>query len=137
MISRVSFVLGDAGLIPNPDSFSEECAGRVLDTALDLLDSYSQQKLHPDSRDMTAFQTPIGVLRNVGLPMGYTNAVTIQQTNVTFILMDEMPEHAAAFIDDVVVKGPRSYYKKEDGTYETHAHWKSERRRFTMIAKMA
>ena len=52
--------------------------------------------------------------------MGYTNAVTIQQSNVTFILMDEMPEHAACFIDDVVAKGTRSYYKKEDGTYETH-----------------
>ena len=47
--------------------------------------------------------------------MGYTNAVTIQQSNVTFIVMDEMPEHAACFIDDVVAKGTRSYYKKEDG----------------------
>ncbi|KZV80955.1 hypothetical protein EXIGLDRAFT_629319, partial [Exidia glandulosa HHB12029] len=30
-----------------------------------------------------------------------------------------MPEHADSFIDDIIAKGPTSYYLKEDGTYET------------------
>ena len=46
----------DAGLIPNPDEFSYECAGRTLYSTFDLIDSYSQ---HADSRDLTAFQTPL------------------------------------------------------------------------------
>lgn len=110
----------DAGLIPQPDEFSEECAGFTLLSVLDLFSSYDQQLIHEAYRDLTAFQTPVGVLRNVGLPMGYTNSVPIQQANVTFILLEEIPRWANCFIDDVVGKGSRSYYQDEDGTYQTH-----------------
>lgn len=110
----------DAGLIPQPDEFSEECAGYTLLSVFDLYSSYDLQKLHPDYRDLTAFQSPVGVLRNVALPQGYTNAVPIQQANVQFILLNEIPTFANSFVDDVVAKGTRSYYILEDGTYETH-----------------
>ena len=48
---------------------------------------------------MTTFQTPIGTLRLVARPQGYTNSVPIQHGNLCFILKDEYPEFAASFVD--------------------------------------
>jgi len=109
----------NAGLAPNPDTFSEECAGRTVMGSYDLYSSYDLQQLHESSRDLTTFQTPLGTLRQCALPMGWTNSVSIQQGNLVFILSEEIPEHANAFLDDIFVKGPHSYYLLEDGSYET------------------
>ncbi|KAF9536199.1 hypothetical protein CPC08DRAFT_618608, partial [Agrocybe pediades] len=38
---------------------------------------------------------------------------------ITFILGEEIPEYTALFVDDIPVKGPESFYKLSDGTYET------------------
>jgi transposase InsO family protein len=109
----------DAGLTPAPDEFAESCAGYTCLGLFDLYSSYDLQLLDEASRDLTTFQTPFGTFRQVALPMGWTNSVSIQQANVTFLLQEEMPDRADSFIDDVVVKGPRSYYLKPDGSYET------------------
>jgi hypothetical protein len=50
--------------------------------------------------------------------MGWTNSVPIFHDDVTFILQPEIPEVTVPFIDDVPIKGPKSRYMKEDGTYE-------------------
>jgi len=112
-------VIRDAGLVPQPDEFSEECAGRTLLSTLDLYSSFDLQLIDPAYRDLTAFQTPLGVLRNVGLPMGYTNSVPIQQANVSFILQPEIPDSANVFVDDVIVKGTRSYLTDQSGEHKT------------------
>ena len=53
--------------------------------------------------------------------MGVTNSVQILG-DVTFILQDEMPDMAAAFMDDVNIKGPPTHYKNtEDGWYTSTA----------------
>lgn len=109
----------DAGLTPAPDEFAEQCAGYTCLGIFDLFSSYDLQLIDEESRDLTTFQTPYGPLRQVALPMGWTNSVPIQQGNITFLLRPEMPEYADSFIDDVIAKGPTSYYRKEDGTYET------------------
>jgi len=50
--------------------------------------------------------------------MGVTNSVQILQGDVSFILQDEMPDMAAAFMDDVNIKGPPTHYETtEDGWY--------------------
>ena len=54
--------------------------------------------------------------------MGTTNSVQILQGNVSFILQDEMPNVAAAFMDDVNVKGPPTRYEtNKDGWYTSTA----------------
>src|SRR5882724_8880969 len=54
--------------------------------------------------------------------MGVTNSVQIFQGNVCFILEDEMPDTAAAFMDDVNIKGPPTWYETtEDGWYTATA----------------
>ena len=57
------------------------------------------------------FQTPLGLLCLTTLPMGATNPVQILQGDFSFIIQDEMPDIAAAFMDDVNVRGPPTWYE--------------------------
>jgi len=43
--------------------------------------------------------------------MGATNSVQILQGDISFIIQDEMPDIAAAFMDDVNVRGPPTQYE--------------------------
>ncbi|KAF8548032.1 hypothetical protein OG21DRAFT_1396549, partial [Imleria badia] len=57
---------------------------------LDLFAGYDQRPLHIDSRDMTTFGCPLRSHRCTTLPMGHTNAVQIYQTDMVFILQEEI-----------------------------------------------
>jgi hypothetical protein len=108
----------DAGVPPVVEEVVEDFAGRVSYFYGDLYVGYDERELDERSRDLTTFQTPKGTLRSTALPMGYTNAVSIFHGDVTFILMPEIPRHCRVFIDDVGGKGPKSYYRLADGSYE-------------------
>ena len=84
----------DAGLPPILDSFVEPFAGRQCYTAFDLHWGFDARKIHTQSRDMTAFMTPLGLLRLTSLPMGFTNSPAEFQACMAFILKDEMPHIA-------------------------------------------
>ena len=45
------------------DELTEDLAGRQIYTSLDAFAGYDQLGLHPDSRDLTTFESPIGTLR--------------------------------------------------------------------------
>jgi len=45
--------------------------------------------------------------------MGATNSVQILQGDISFIIQDEMPDIAAAFMDNVNVKGPPTCYETD------------------------
>jgi len=51
--------------------------------------------------------------------MGWTNSVPIFHDDITYILQPEIPHLTIPYIDDVPVKGPKSRYIREDGSYET------------------
>jgi hypothetical protein len=109
----------NAAMPPYTDVVAEDFAGRSIYTTLDLYVSFDQRQLHPDSRDMTTFNTPLGAFRLTVLPMGWTNSPAVLQGDVTHILRPEIPHWTQPFADDVPVKGPRSRYELPDGTYET------------------
>lgn len=114
-----SITIRDSGLIPHVDSFVEGFAARSCYTMADIFVGYDHRTLHEKSRDLTSFQTPLGLHRLTCLPMGATNAVPEFHTCVTFILEAEIPNVAAPFIDDVGIKGPPTRYELPDGSYET------------------
>ena len=62
---------------------------------------------------------PLGLLRLTSLPMGVTNSVQIIQGDVSFILQEEMPEIAAAFMDDVNIRGPPTRYEMDANGWYT------------------
>ena len=108
----------DTGVPPILDEFVEAYAGRSVYSVLDMYWGFYARTLDPKSRDMTAFQTPLGVLRITSLPMGFTNSPSEFQACMVFILQDEIPKVANVFIDDIPIKGPVSRYLSPDGREE-------------------
>ena len=59
---------------------------------------------------------PLGLLRLTTLPMGATNSVQILQGDISLIIQEEMPNIAAAFMDNMNIRGVKngfSYLTKE------------------------
>src|SRR6266567_1925410 len=110
-----------AGVPPLTEQLVEQFAGRLCGAMLDLYVGYDEQALAESSRDFTTFQTPFGALRLTTLPMGWTNSVPIFHDDVTHILQAEVPHLTIPYIDDVPIKGPKSDYRGEDGTFKTIA----------------
>jgi len=111
--------IAHSGVPPFTEQIVEQFAGRACAAMLDLYIGYDERALAEVSRDFTTFQTPFGALRLTTLPMGWTNSVPIFHDDVTHILRAEIPHLTVPYIDDVPIKGPRSYYFNDDGTYET------------------
>ena len=115
-LNKVS--IRDAGLPPNLDNFVEPFAGHQVYTVFDLYWGFDARKVHPQSRDLTAFLTPLGLLRITSLPTGFTNSPAEFQACMSFILQDEIPKVADIFIDDLPIKGPATVYPGPDGQPE-------------------
>jgi len=109
----------DAGGPPILDDFVEPFSGRQCYTVFDLFWGFDARRVHPNSRDLTAFATPLGLLRLTSMPMGYTNSPAEFQKCMVFILRDEIPDPANIFIDDLPIKGPASTYPDQNGNPET------------------
>jgi hypothetical protein len=105
----------NAAMPPYTDVVAEDFAGRSIYTTLDLYVSFDQRQLHPASRDMTTFNTPLGAFRLTVLPMGWTNSPAVLQGDITHILRPEIPHWTQPFADDVPIKGPRTRYELPDG----------------------
>src|SRR6202795_643136 len=116
-LNKVS--IRDAGLLPIIDDFVEPFAARQCYSVFDLFWGYDARIVHPDSRDLTAFYTPLGLLRITCLPMGYTNSPAEFQKCMTFVLQDEIPDVANIFIDDLPIRGPATQYLDKTGHPET------------------
>ena len=106
----------DASLPPTVDEFSEEFAGYPLISLLDLFSGYDQCALAEESRDMTAFMTPFGLMRMATLPQSYTNGVQIFDRVIRKVLAEQIAQgRSRPFIDDVGLKpASRSFYRKSD-----------------------
>ena len=109
----------DTGVPPILDEFVEPFAGRVIYTVFDMFWGYDARKLAEESRDLTAFQSPLGLLRVTSLPMGATNAVSEFQACMQHVLREEIPDTANAFLDDVPIKGSKTWYLDKEGKPET------------------
>lgn len=113
-----AITIRDAGLPPTLDDFVEPFAGRQCYTVLDLFWAFDARKLDVVSRDLTAFHSPLGLLRITSMPMGFTNSPAEFQACMTFILQDEIPHVANVFIDDLPIKGPSTQYLDSSGKPE-------------------
>lgn len=114
-----SVTIRDSAVPPIIEEFVEAYAGQSVYTVLDMYWGFHARMLDVDSRDLTAFQTPLGSFRLTSLPMGYANAPAEFQACMMYILQDEVPEVAGVFIDDIPIKGPPTKYIGPDGKEET------------------
>ena len=98
----------DASLPPGADEFSERFAGYPLISLIDLCSGYDQCTLASESRDITLFHTPLGLMRMTTLPQGYTIAVQAFDRVIKIVLHAQIVRGSCEqFIDEVVVR-PKS-----------------------------
>ncbi len=105
----------DAGMVPIIDDFVEGFAGHQCYTVFDLFWGFDARKIHPQSRGLTAFMTPLGLLQITSLPTGFTNSPAEFQKCMVMVLKDEIPHTANIFIDDLPIKGPSTQYLDQYG----------------------
>jgi len=107
----------DASLPPLVGEYSEDFAGFPVLSLLDLFSGYDQMALAEICRDLTAFQTPLGLLRMTTLPQGYTNGAQVFDRVMKKILKNQISAKGGQpFIDDVGVKPPtRSLFLDSSG----------------------
>ena len=86
---------------------------------MDLFVRFDHQALANESRDLTTFQTPLRTFRLTILPQGWTDSPPVFQNDVAFILQHEI-NITPNFVDDINVLGPRTRYKLENSSFETH-----------------
>jgi hypothetical protein len=104
----------DANLLSNPDEFAEEFAGCAIISLLDFFLGYDQVALHKDSRDITAFYTPLGLVQQYTLSIGTTNSVAKFIRVITKICRDYIPHRCMPYLNNVCIKGPKTNYNLEE-----------------------
>jgi hypothetical protein len=81
---------------------------------MDFFSGYDQVELDVRSRDITAFATPLGLVRQCTLPQGATNSVAEFVRVMTKICWDHIPYRCMPYLDDVCVKGPKTNYNEQE-----------------------
>jgi len=117
-VQRLNAVtIKDASLPPSAEEYGEDFAGFPVLFLLDLFSGYDQMALAEICRDLTAFQTPLVLLRMTTLPQGYTNGVQVFDRVMKKILKDQiLAKRGKPFIDDVGDKPPtRSLFLDSSG----------------------
>ncbi|MGQ3285766.1 RNase H-like domain-containing protein [Bosea sp. (in: a-proteobacteria)] len=98
-------IIRDAGNVPRIEEILEKFGGYPIYSTLDLYSGYDQIPLHEDSRDLTALDTPLGLLRMTRLPQGMTNSVAIFQRVMSRVLHRHIGKTTDCFVDDISSHG--------------------------------
>ena len=90
-------------VLPTFEDISSKLQGCKVFSKLDAKDAYHQLPLHPESRRLTTFITPIGRFSFKCVPFGISSASEIYQRRISEILAGE--ERVAVNQDDVLLGG--------------------------------
>jgi hypothetical protein len=94
----------DACVPPDMEDILEAASGQPLYCVLDAHSGYDQRNLDVRSRDLTGFQTPMGLLRKTRSPQGATNSVAdFQRAMVKVFGRELLKGSVSVYIDDVIV----------------------------------
>ena len=104
----------DANMPPDLDEFAEDFAGMAITSIIDWFSGYDQIPLDERDRDITAFMTPLGLLRHTTILQGAANSVAQFQRTSSTILRDLIPNKVRVFMDDIGVKGPKTRYNEKE-----------------------
>ena len=108
----------DAHMPPDVEDFAKNFAGMSASFLLNYFSRYNNITLHEESRDMTAIQTPVGLLCQATLLQGTTNSVAQCQQVSNMILERNIPHDARVYIDDIGVRDPKTKYNETEALPE-------------------
>lgn len=105
-------------MLPIVDDFVDSFARSQCYTVFDLFWGFDARKIHPKSKGLIAFMTPLGLLQITSLPTRFTNSPPEFQKCMAVILNEEIPATANIFINDLPIKGPDTQYLDSEGNLE-------------------
>ncbi len=79
-------------LLPNIDEILEAFIGCKVSSLIDFFSGYDQVSLDVESRDITIFMSPLGLLQHTTLVQGATNSLAQFIHIINNILRDYIPE---------------------------------------------
>ena len=103
-------MMRDAGRPPAVYEFTERYGGSVLNTIFDIHSGFEQIPLAKECRNQTAIHTPLAQLRSTVMPQGGATSPAGFQLRITYALKDTK---ADAFVDDIGIPGPKTWYNNE------------------------
>ena len=102
-----SVTKADTFPLPRVDDLLDQLGRAKYFSTLDLASGFWQIRMHPQSREKTAFSTPQGLYEFRVMPFGLTNAPSVFQRLIQQVLMglnpDSGPSFVTAYIDDILV----------------------------------
>ena len=90
--------------LANPEELLDSLQGKTVFSALDLASGYYQLKMHENSREVTSFPTPYGLMQWKVMPMGLSNAPAIFQQAMNSILRVHIQNgYCLVYLDDIII----------------------------------
>ena len=115
-----SVTKADVFPIPRIDDLLDQLGKSRYYSTLDLASGYWQIRVHPDSREKTAFITNQGLFEFCVMPFGLTNVPAVFQRLMQRVLMGlnpvDGPDFVTVYIDDVLI------FSKTLEEHLTHIH---------------
>src|SRR5438045_3771946 len=108
----------DVNLSLNCEDFTEDFVSMTVSSLLDFYADYDQMKLNEESRDMTAFQTSLELLRMTTIFMKVTNSVRQFVQAMQQILAKHISHDTSVYLNDVEVKNLKIKYNNEEVSSE-------------------
>ena len=97
----------DSYPLPRMDDLLKQLGRCKFFSTLDLAAGYWQIKMHPESREKTAFATAQGLFEFQVMPFGLTNAPAVFQRLMQRVLMGvnppQGPDFVSVYIDDILI----------------------------------
>src|SRR6266498_3899501 len=107
-INRV--IVKNTNLPPSINEFFKKFAECIIASLIDFFSGYNQINLNKKNRDLTAFHTPIGLLKMTTCTQKAINSVIQFARITTKILQEYISRLYFSFFDDISVKGPKTRY---------------------------
>lgn len=89
--------------LPRVDDILADCGKGKLWAKLDMTNSFSQTRVHPDDIHLTAIRTPWGLYEWVVMPQGGCNAPATHQRRMTDALRHLIGEICHVYLDDIII----------------------------------
>ncbi len=94
----------DQGPIPLQGELLDQLQGQLYFTALDLASGFYQLELSKESREYSAFPTPLGLYQWKVMPMGLCNAPAVFQQAMNQILREHISKgYCMVYLDDIII----------------------------------
>ena len=101
----------DSTNIPLPEELFSKLYASTIFTSCDLSKAYWQIPVHPDSRPLTAFQTPLGLMQWKRMPFGLVTAPATFCRLMRLVLSDV--KNVLNYFDDTLVHTSSWYQHKQ------------------------